>query len=287
MESVRIVHISDLHIERGPTWRFGDVMPSLHRIAPVLQSEKPDLLVVSGDLTTSGSADPRELTLAREWLEHLGLPYLALAGNHDLGANPARGAQYPDLEHYEPVPFAETGFGRVFSANPVTVRSLGPVVVVGISVREDDPDGVLPALDQVLRETSRPVLLYGHYPLRPVRDQGVLAQFGSAGFIPRTGDALRTLLTGHPHVRLYGCGHVHAASLRPLSPGLQQMSAGGLGPGSSTYRRLTITGHDLAFELALGAGPLGFWERLIKDCDFGLEYHVGAPDERMGVLRLP
>jgi 3',5'-cyclic AMP phosphodiesterase CpdA len=72
----RILHISDLHLGRGAT------SEQLTALAELLPGLTPEILVVTGDLTHRGRR--AELELARELLESLGLPLLAIPGNHDI-----------------------------------------------------------------------------------------------------------------------------------------------------------------------------------------------------------
>lgn len=283
MKPVSIVHISDLHIELEPARRYPHCRQALDSIRPVLLAEQPDLLVVSGDLTTYGSADIRHLEAARRWLDSLCLPYLAVAGNHDLGANAPRGARYPDTERFVPTPFPETGFGQVFGPEPVRSVDLGPVRIIAFSLRDGDPDEALVALDRLIRDTVRPCLVYGHYPVVPTRQHGILAQFGYSEFTPNTIEELRTILQA-PNVKLYGCGHVHANTLQRISEQLVQMSAGALGPGASTFRVLSVTESTVTFRTVLGTGALSFWDSLIPDFHESPEYHLGSPEERSGQL---
>jgi 3',5'-cyclic AMP phosphodiesterase CpdA len=72
----RILHISDLHLGRSeasqPLTVLRDLIPGL----------APELLVVTGDLTHRGRRT--ELERARTLLSSLGLPLLAVPGNHDI-----------------------------------------------------------------------------------------------------------------------------------------------------------------------------------------------------------
>ena len=72
----RILHISDLHLGRGAT---SEPLRALRELIPGLA---PAILVVTGDLTHRGRR--AELERARELLESLALPVLAVPGNHDI-----------------------------------------------------------------------------------------------------------------------------------------------------------------------------------------------------------
>ncbi len=254
---MRILHISDLHVEPAPEERLPGLMASLDRDREPLRRVGAELMIVSGDLTTYGSSRPEHLALAREWLDSLDVPYLAVPGNHDLGPSPDRGARSPVQEAYEDLPYASTGYGRTFGADPLEVCDLGRLRVVGVGVREDDPDGVLPRLAETLAADPRPVILVGHYPLVPTRDPKPHEEFGSEAFVPRTGVALLDLIRRHPNVRLYACGHVHVTSVRPLAPHCTQVTAGSLGQGASTYRVYDVDAGRPHLRHRAGCRPAG------------------------------
>ena len=71
----RIAHLADLHFGRVD----GVVVEAL---AAELAASRLDLVVVSGDLTMA--AREREFRAARAFLDRLGVPYLAVPGNHDV-----------------------------------------------------------------------------------------------------------------------------------------------------------------------------------------------------------
>lgn len=283
---MRILHLSDLHMELPPERVYPGVGDVLDASRDLVRKESPDYVFVTGDLTCHGSADVHELILAKAWLDSLDVPYLCVAGNHDVGANAWRGQQFPDTERHDPSAFEDTNFGKVFGSPPLVVRDLGPFMAIGMSLRAGDPDRVLSALTEVLRAGSKPVVLLGHYPLAITRSNGVLSKFGASDFIPDLVDPLLEIISSHPLVRLYCAGHVHAVTARTLTPGCMQLTAGALGPGASAYRRYCITSNQLTFASQLGPGPLGFWERFVGDAKYEPEYHLGAFGERNGQVRL-
>lgn len=271
---MRILHISDLHIEPEPEVRLPGLMATLARDRAQLVAAGADLAIVTGDLTTFGYTEADHLRLARDWLDDLGIPYLAVPGNHDL--NPA-----PELGAYEDVPYAETRYARFFGAEPVLVRETGPVRIIGAAIRENDPDGVLPELDELLAADPRPVILATHYPVLPVREPRIHQYFGSEAFVPQATEALLDLIRRHRNVAVYACGHVHVNSARRLAPHCLQITAGSLGQGSSTYRIFDLDRDGLTFTTALGSGPLTFWEDNGVP-DLPRDFSLGPGDERSG-----
>jgi 3',5'-cyclic AMP phosphodiesterase CpdA len=284
---VKIVHLSDLHIESEPERMYPGVAATLKRVPDLLRAEEPDLLLVSGDLTSHGSADRAELEQAKAWLQDLHLPYLVVPGNHDLGANPQRGEESPAAERYDPGPFADTHFAAVFGSDLVSAHEVGGVRVLGVVIRESDFDRAVPALRSELARSEQPTIVVGHYPLIHTRDHGVLAGSPVSDRAPAALGHLKDVLCGSPTVCLYAFGHVHACTLRPVGGGIVQVSAGGLGPGASLYRTYVIQDGQLHILTRLGPGPLGFWERLYPAGNYTSEYHLGTPQERSATLTLP
>ncbi len=72
----RLLHLSDIHF--GPP----HYEPAAVGVESLVRELRPDLVVVSGDLTQRARA--RQFRQARRFLEGLGLPFLAVPGNHDV-----------------------------------------------------------------------------------------------------------------------------------------------------------------------------------------------------------
>lgn len=78
----KIAHISDLHLQSGKPARQAQVEPILNKI----NAMKPDLVVISGDVTDDGWDSIEELNWAKAWLDkQIHATYWALPGNHDVG----------------------------------------------------------------------------------------------------------------------------------------------------------------------------------------------------------
>lgn len=70
-----LIHITDLH--------FGKIAPGvLHRLEEQIALMRPDMCIISGDLTMRSRPD--EWRQARAFLDRLPVPYMVIPGNHDL-----------------------------------------------------------------------------------------------------------------------------------------------------------------------------------------------------------
>ena len=70
-----VLQISDTH--------FGtEVAPVVEAVVALAARERPDLVVVSGDITQR--ARPAQFSAARAFVERLGAPFVAIPGNHDI-----------------------------------------------------------------------------------------------------------------------------------------------------------------------------------------------------------
>lgn len=110
-----LAHISDLH--------FGRINAGVLRgLASALNDAKPDLLVVSGDLTQR--ARQREFREARSFLDALPFPRLVVPGNHDVTPwwDPLGRWRRP-LRNY----------GRYIGADPEPYFADSEIAVVGVN----------------------------------------------------------------------------------------------------------------------------------------------------------
>lgn len=279
----RIVHISDLHFEL-PSGRSPEVADILAADAEQILSLHPDLVVVTGDLTEHGSARRDELVLARDWLADLRVPTLVVPGNHDLGANAHRGALHPEHERWDPVVLPETNYGSILGPSPLTAITLPEVSVVGVALREGDPDGSLARLKTFLSSHPEPVLLFGHYPIVAARDIKPAIEFGSDEYVPTSSSELAGIVAAHPNVRLYGCGHVHVASVTALANAAVQVTAGSLGRGAAYFYLYEIDDVSMRFEVCSGRGPSTFWSH--DEVPLPRDFHRGHAREHSGIVNL-
>lgn len=224
---IRIAQITDCHLpaDSKQVYRGIDPYKNLQALLKKLKCLKPDLILASGDLSEDGSK--ASYIALKQLLESVGVPVLALPGNHD------------DAVLLE----------QVFPASPVggvQVTNHGPWQIIRLdSCLPSEPHGQisqqsLAALKAVLaRDTNRPRLVALHHqPLMagsPWIDKYRL-------FCP---EPFLQVIDDHPGVKAVVWGHIHqvfeadrggtlmlggpSSAINSL-PGKQKFTAGPPGP---------------------------------------------------------
>jgi len=84
---IKIAHICDIHIAlKNEMARGINVRANFEQVLPVVNSETPDLIILGGDLAAvHGEIDAYQWIKSK--MDPLGIPYLIMAGNHDLVEN--------------------------------------------------------------------------------------------------------------------------------------------------------------------------------------------------------
>lgn len=234
---VSVLQITDLHLFAEPGRELLGVVTDASADAVLeqaLRQERPDALLVTGDVTQDGSAEGYRR--ARELVDRrFDGPSLWLEGNHDIRAAARSTGTQPDV--------------------PTDGLRLGCWQIVAMDTHVDEQveghvgEDEIERVDDVLRRAdSEHVLICGHHPPIAVGTPWLDTQRID------NADALLAMLARHRRVRGYLFGHVHQpfdaieAALRMLGTpstcfqfeaGSQQFAVDGLSPG---YRWLTL--HD-------------------------------------------
>lgn len=186
--TVRVVQISDTHLGAD---RARDVSPEdgLEATLRALESSRPDVVLLTGDLTDAGQPDGyRRL---RELVEPLGAPMLAVAGNHDdpVALRAHFGGETERLVDAWRIVLVDTYLpGEIHGAVDVdaVLRRLGP-------------------------DTGRPTLVAMHHPPISTSDKSWFELIGGAELVAAFGERsdVRLVLGGHLHdVYRVSCGGV-------------------------------------------------------------------------------
>lgn len=236
----RFIHATDLHYESGSN---PAVPLAKARVACLINDikvnnakEPIDFVILSGDLSNCGAANECELWDVKQLLDGLELPYYTVAGNHDLAPNRKFAAMYPGKEDYYEGSIETSGYARVFGSQGIRFSfAKDGYHVVGVSLRDEDPDGMLDWLEKQIDAIPEKGIVVAHYGVYPPRDAGTLHTWGFArinSILPR----LRSILTqAGPKIMLYLHGHNHINSLIKQN-GTSYISGGGIQKGCTGYR---------------------------------------------------
>ena len=196
----RIAQISDTHLSADRP----HFLPNFRLVAAALAARRPDLVVNTGDMTLDGADAPAELVFVRSLHESLGLPWLAVPGNHDVGDDPALASRQPldarRLASYR------TNFGPDrFLRDIPGWRLIG---INGLLVEADLPDAAA-QLDFVAEAVAgageRSIALFLHKPLT----LGAADPDGTYWRVRDTGRASLARAFGSRRPRLVASGHLH------------------------------------------------------------------------------
>ncbi len=225
-----IAHLTDLHIcppgrsalgvvdSIGLTQRALDAVTAL----PV----RPDVVVISGDLTDAGQ--PAEYAQLRGMLAALGLPVLLVPGNHDVREPMLAGL---DLD---PRTVTDGGFVQ-FLADLGGMRLVGLDTLLPGSSAGALCERRLAFLEDALAGAEgRPVLLFMHHPPFSC-GLGYMDDI----MLGEGAERLAAIVARHPNIERVLCGHHHrpvqvryAGTLGQVAPGVAHQVALDLRPGT-------------------------------------------------------
>ena len=192
---MRVLHLSDLHMGHGEAWE------PLAALGQLIADLQPELLVATGDMAHRGRRT--ELETAATLLRGLGLPFLAVPGNHDIPFTlPARFSRtFTEWEGVfgttEPV---HTSDGLVV----VGLNSVRPWRQQGGAVADDRLTHGMARLQEGSPEALRMVALHHHLAAPPWRAARKRP-------LSHRNDVLRTLVAAG--AELVVGGHVHQGGI--------------------------------------------------------------------------
>lgn len=208
MSAFRLVQVADLHLGAQQEHHLDNWL----KVAAWIERERPDLVVINGDLIMGDPDQETDHAFARAQIAQLAAPYRVLPGNHDIGDNVISGkmAQRVDdarrerfLRHFgeERWSFEAAGWGFV-GLNSQLLGSAGQ------PAEAEQWDWLATVLG---RFGPRPVALFLHKPLfldhpsEPEHEDLTLRQ---SCIDAASRERLLGLCRRH-RVRLVSCGHKH------------------------------------------------------------------------------
>lgn len=202
MKPIRLVHVSDTHLSRSHAY-FTDNWAVFRE---AMAASPPDLLVHGGDISFNGPAAEDDLAFAASQVAGLGVPWLAVAGNHDVGEAPA----FSRLD--QPLNPSRIAAWRNHVGPLWWQRDIGAWRLVGLdtalmgSALAEEAEQQAFLAEALATRGNRPVMVFVHMPpfdgdpLDTARSTSVMPPAARATF-------LDTCAAGG--VKVIACGHLH------------------------------------------------------------------------------
>lgn len=196
---LKVIQISDTHLRHGDDvaevgWRAA---------AEYVAAARPDLVIHTGDIVRDDPAVAADHTHARRLLDALGVAWLAVPGNHDIGDGPPGAVTLTAtlIERFEAIYDAAHWTRDVGSWRLIGVNAM--LFGTGLDAEEVEWRFLVDAIETA---EGRDIALFMHKPPF-ILDPGEM-QSGSMALPPSTRRRFwRTI--GSPPVRLIACGHRH------------------------------------------------------------------------------
>lgn len=237
-----LLQISDTHL--GADWK-DDVDPDeclLRAVEAILDlPQRPDALVITGDLTQNGA--PEEYERVRQLVAPLDLPPHVLPGNHDL--------REPLRETFLLPGEGEGHISHVVDLGPLRLVCLDSIIPGAEAGALDE--GRIEWLEAALaEEPEKPTVIAMHHP--PLTT--AIPTFDAIGLAPEWRAALAEVLARHPQVLRVIAGHVH----RPIVAELADRAVVSI---PSTYLQAVLKFAPAPIEMS--ADPPGFAIHAFRD----------------------
>lgn len=202
MAPLRMIHVSDSHL--SPTHRYFDVNWDAFR--DDMRANPPDLLVHGGDLAFNAPVAEADLAHAAGQVASLGLDWLAIPGNHDIGEAPA----YSRLK--QPLTAERIAAWLRHVGPQWWLRDVGAWRLVGLDTAlmgSDLPEEARQRdflAEALATRDGRPVMVFIHMP--PFDKDPADAKWSTSVIpFPARGAFLDTCAAGG--VKVINCGHLH------------------------------------------------------------------------------
>lgn len=204
IEQLRIIQVSDLHLSRTRAYH----LDNWEIVLEWLDSERPDLVIVTGDVVLSDPDVSDDLIFAYEQIKRIPVPWLVIPGNHDIGDNVVSGAMKQRVNYVRRQRWLEI-FGIDYWS-----QNIGEWTLIGVNAQVLNSGGLDAEAEQAAwLETTlagvpsdRPVALFVHKPL--FMDSLSEASVTSDCLDPDARNKLLAAFAKH-NLRLVASGHKH------------------------------------------------------------------------------
>ena len=200
----RILQVSDLHLSAAR----GYYQDNWEMVLEWIAAERPDFVVVSGDVALNDPDLADDLAYAREQIARIPVPWRAIPGNHDIGDNVVSGSMKQRVTAERRQRWLDL-FGLDYWR-----EEQGNWTLIGVNSQILNSQGLAAEDEQArwLSETladlpdDRAIALFLHKPLFTDHPSEMLVHATSLELAART--ALLAPFAGKS-LRLVACGHKH------------------------------------------------------------------------------
>lgn len=203
-DDLRIVFVTDLHLSATRPY----YQDNWDMVVAWINAERPDLVVVGGDLVLSDPDEIDDHDHARQEVARLEVPWRAIPGNHDVGDNIVSGAMAARVTPERRQVWLDR-FGPDFwrqDAGEWTLIGVNAQIINGdgLAADREQQDWLVETLAAV--DADRPIALFVHKPLFTDRPSETEVHAHSLELAAR-----RQLLAPFAgrRLRLVACGHKH------------------------------------------------------------------------------
>jgi 3',5'-cyclic AMP phosphodiesterase CpdA len=202
MPTFRVVQISDTHLSRSHAY-FQD---NWDAFVDLMKIEKPDRILITGDLCINGPIQKDDFAFAREQMDRLAVPWRAIPGNHDAGETP------PDSRLGKPITAKRRQNWLSYFGDDFWVEDWAGWRFIGLNAQLMESGLKGEAEQQAMLEDAlenadgRPIAIANHKPLYKLT-AGETGKSLSAMW-PKSRKYLMRLCERHK-VKLFMSGHLH------------------------------------------------------------------------------
>jgi 3',5'-cyclic AMP phosphodiesterase CpdA len=208
MSELRLVQVADLHLGAGQEHH----LDNWRKVLAWVGRERPDLVVVNGDLVMGDPDEEVDHAFARAQIDRLGVPVRMLPGNHDVGDNVTSG-KMPQRVNAERM----ARYRRHYGEDHFSFSAAG-WGFIGVNAQLFGSAGLAEEADQwsfiergLAEHSGNPVALFMHKPLfldHPTESDSTDPSISQSCLDRTSRSRLLELCRAHG-VSLISCGHKH------------------------------------------------------------------------------
>lgn len=291
----RFIQISDPHLasQSDGVWNNNFLCSMMQDVMACLKKDlnqlNPDFILATGDIVSTQTH--QAMLQARDQMDHLGIPYYPMGGNHDFVLPESRDWFLEAYTHRLPTPNTFYTFTHnnlhfivldpwwkwsddsLHLESEKTIAKTQETTLAG--ARWELPPEQIDWLNTTLANNpNTPTIIACHYPFIPIPQRLHRPEFKNGGYLENGGEVC-DLLAQHPQVKAVFTGHVHMHFIETIN-GLTHICTGALPEFPTEYRSIQVTDNTLTINTHPLSDPQFAQRSLIP----GKDWTHGDPQDR-------